>query len=236
MVKGTVYERSRSASPRSSKPAYHSYRMDILSPVVAVISVLVAYYFGQKFRTRPLRSAVYSKQIDLAYELSQEIEEWGDEMRELHFEADSQIPIESKEAKGKLRMCQGEAVKIPGKAMGVVQRCEIILPSIVIDRLEGVVSVLMSRSMKILYLNIDSEQIDQASKEKDPIVEYPERTKEIMNTNIDEMRDEYLEACRSFRETCRDEFGIEALSDETKQAMKQLEETTLPKSSEELQR
>ncbi len=56
----------------------------------------------------------------------------------------------------------------------------------------------------------------------------PEIVREILSTDIEELRDDYQTACKSFRETCRKEFGIEALTDETRDAVEQLEASSLP--------
>ncbi len=114
--------------------------MNILTSVATILSVFVAYYFGQKSRTRPLRSATYSKQIDVAYNLSEQINEWGDEVRDLYSEADRKTPIETKEQKGEVRRSQGRSIKVVGRAMEELQRSEMILPAAVVEELDEVVS------------------------------------------------------------------------------------------------
>jgi hypothetical protein len=202
--------------------------MNLLTPVATVLSVFVAYYFGQKSRTAPLRSATYSKQIDLAHEMSGKIEEWGEEMREEYSTVDANTPVETKEEKSEALHCKARAIVKVGEAMQAIQRCQVFLPDAIMQDLDDVVSVLLSRSMKLstLFTNLAPVEEQVSSEEMPPDV--VEKITAIHNTDVEDLRDEYRKACASFRETCREEFGIEALTNETRKALEQLETIVLP--------
>lgn len=194
--------------------------MSILTPVAAVLSVFVAYYFGQKSRTTPLRSAAYSKQMDLALEVSQQLNDWDRQMHDIHRKVDLMEPVDSREEKENLLKLQAKGMRMVEEALRTVQHCELLLPSRVVDELSDAVGPLLQRSIKTL---------DLAYKKATPTP--PDREipdDEVKGSSLDDLQSDFSEAMKGYREACRDEFGIEALSDETQQAVEQLEADLLP--------
>jgi hypothetical protein len=202
--------------------------MDLLTPVTAVLSVFVAYYFGQKSRTTPLRSAAYSKQVDVVDDLSKQFHEWSREMHEAYSKIDSASQARSREEKEKIREYQVRAAGVASEAATTSLHRGIFLPSSIINKLDDVIQALLARKLKISDLAVKKVGVD-----RDPEAEVASEIEKIRNTAIKELRKQYRESCSSFRDTCREELGIEALSEETKQAMRHLEETTLPQLSQD---
>ena len=201
--------------------------MNVITPIAAILSVFVAYYFGQKARTTPLRSAAYSKQVDIVDEISQAVDEWESEISNVCSEMQSMDTAETKEEKKKLLAYQRRGGKKVLGAIRTLQRCEIFLPSAIMEKLDEIVSVLMSLNLKVSDLAVQRVSATGTVPDE-PSSDNAENIQEVRNATIEELHEEYREACRDFRQTCREEFGIEALSDETKQTVEQLEEAHLP--------